>query len=60
MSIVKIESVEHTGTFIVLEAFLQHGNRLPEHVFPSPVNPALQAHAYDPTVLLHIALTSQL
>ena len=40
--------------------FLQHGNRLPEHVFPSPVNPALQAHAYDPTVLLHIALTSQL
>ena len=23
-----------------------------EHVFPSPVNPALQAHAYDPTVYI--------
>ena len=40
--------------------FLQHRNSLPEHVFPSPVNPALHAHAYDPTVLLQTALTSQL
>ena len=40
--------------------FSHYHNSLPEHVFPSPVNPALQPHAYDPAVLLHTALTSQL
>ena len=35
-------------------------NDSPVQVFPSPVNPALHAHAYDPAVLLHTALTSQL
>ena len=54
-------NVENAGTHIVLKAFfLQHRNSLPEHVFPSPVKPALHAHAYDPAVLLHTALTSQL
>ena len=33
---------------------------LPVHVLPSPEYPALQAHAYEPKVLVHIALTSQL
>ena len=32
-------------------------NALPVHVLPSPEYPALHAHAYDPTVLLHTALT---
>ena len=32
----------------------------PVQVFPSPEYPSLQAHAYNPTVLLHTALTSQL
>ena len=35
-------------------------NALPVHVLPSPEYPALHAHAYDPTVLLHTALTPQL
>ena len=35
-------------------------NALPVHFLPSPEYPALHAHAYDPTVLLHTALTPQL
>ena len=35
-------------------------NALPVHVLPSPEYPALHAHAYDPGVLLHTALTPQL
>ena len=30
------------------------------HALPLPEYPALQEHAYEPKVLLHIALTSQL
>ena len=41
------------------ESFLKQAN-VPLQVLPSPVYPALYAHAYDPTVLLQIALTSQL
>ena len=41
------------------ESFLKQAN-VPLQVLPSPVYPALHAHAYDPTVLLQIALTSQL
>ena len=32
----------------------------PVQVFPSPEYPSLQAHTYNPTVLRHTALTSQL
>ena len=35
-------------------------NALPVHVLPSPEYPALHAHANDPRVLLHTALTPQL
>ena len=35
-------------------------NNVPVHVFPSPEYPELQAHVYDPSVLLHKAFTSQL
>ena len=38
----------------------KHQNGSPLHVLPSPEYPALHAHAYDPTELLHAALTSQL
>ena len=41
------------------DSFLKQTN-VPLQVLPSPVYPALHAHAYDPTVLVQTALTSQL
>ena len=41
------------------DSFLKQTN-VPLQVLPSPVYPALHAHAYDPTVLVQTALTSHL
>ena len=40
------------------DSFLKQTN-VPLQVLPSPVYPALHAHAYDPTVLVQTALTSR-
>ena len=39
---------------------LKNTQRLPEQLNPSPLNPMLQEHVKDPTILVQFALTSQL
>ena len=46
--------------YIFLIEQIDNRSRLPGHVFPSPENPALHAHLYDPCILLHVALAWQL